>query len=357
MILTLNALFNDAGIISAIIDRVNQTEKDIIYWKKYLQFEQTKSRLFKTYLGTITGVTMGSVIDRNSGKPIRERKTLGSGVGEVAFMGNAYQLDNDRLDTLNELISKFNGAGNGQGAVMNEIINYLADDIRQVTLAPHKRMDYVVGQLRSTGKATVKIGDNAQGIEMIDMELPVIHYKPAVGNKDTIIDYIKEKVEELRSTVGTFAVMEMNRKTFNSRIVNTSSFTNAYKMILGSSEIAVAGGLITDVMANQLLVGIGLPTIRIVEEYVVKEDGTSINTFADDRIALLPSDNLGKMMFHTPYEITDPIPSKSYSNLEGGHFISTQRTEEGRFIEFGAEWIPNLKNPNKIAIIDTSLLV
>jgi hypothetical protein len=357
MILTLNALFNDAVIVSAIIDRVNQTEKDTIYWKKYLKFEQSKSRLFKTYLGTITGVTMGSVIDRNSGKPTRERKTLGSGVGEVAFMGNSFQLDNDRLDTLNELISKFNGAGNGQAVVMTEIIEYIADDIRQATLAPHKRMDFILGQLRSTGTASVKVGDNAQGVELLDMVLPVIHLKPEAGVKSNLINYIKEKVEELRYTVGVFSVMEMNRKTFNNRIANTSSFQNAYKMILGSAEIAVSGGLITDAMANSLLIGIGLPAIQIVEEYVTKEDGSVVCTFADDRISLLPSQDLGKMMWHTPYESTDPIPTKSYTTLEGGQFISTQRTEEGRFVEYGCEWIPNLTNPNKIVIIDTSLLV
>lgn len=356
MILTLNTLFNDSNIISAIIDRVNQTEKDTIYWKRYLDFEQTNSRLFKTYLGTVTGVTMGSIIDKNSGKPIRERKTLGSGVGEVAVMGNAWQLDNDRLDTLKSLLDKYNSKGSNQVSVLNEIIDFLADDIRQATLAPHKRMDYVLGQLRSTGKASVKFADNPQGVELLDMELPVIYKVAQAADKDNLVNYIKAQVESLRASVGKFAVMEMTRSTFNNRIANTAAFQNAYKMILGSSEIAVNGGLITDAMANELLIGIGLPAIRLVEEYVVKEDDTSVNTFADDKIALLTDTKLGKMKWHTPYEITDPIPNKVYSQLEGGHFISTSRTEEGRFVEYMAEWIPDLKSPNKIAIIDTSQL-
>ncbi len=150
--------------------------------------------------------------------------------------------------------------------------------------------------------------------------------------------------------------MEMSRSTFNKRIANTKAFQNAYKMILGSSEIAVNGGLITDTMASQLLTGIGLPAIRLVEEYVVDENGNSVNTFADERIALLPDVKLGKMMWHTPYEVTDPVPNKVYTQLEGGHFITTERTNEGRFVEYMAEWIPNIKNPNKIAIVDTSKL-
>jgi len=91
MVLTLEKLFNDNLVVKAVIDRLIQTQADTIYWQRYLDFEQTPSRLFKTYFGTVTGVTMGSVIDKNSRKPLKGRKNLGSGVGEVAVLGNAYQ--------------------------------------------------------------------------------------------------------------------------------------------------------------------------------------------------------------------------------------------------------------------------
>jgi hypothetical protein len=110
MVLTLDKLFNDPNIVKAIIDRVMQTRLDTIYWKRYLDFEQTMSRTFKTYLGTVTGVTAGSIIDRNSNKPIRERRALGQGYGEVAYLGDRYQMDNDRLDQLKSLIDKYNQA-------------------------------------------------------------------------------------------------------------------------------------------------------------------------------------------------------------------------------------------------------
>jgi len=352
MVLTLDKLFNDPMVIKAVIDRVNQTTLDTVFWKRYLDFEQSNSRLFKTYFGTVTGVTMGSIISKNGKKPLRERRNLGSGTGEVAPIGNRYQMDNDRLDMVKTLIDKFNAAGAGQPAVMTEIINYIADDIRQCTLAPHKRMDYVVGLLRSTGTASVNIANNKDGIELIDIVLPVIEKKPASTDKATLVTYIQKQVQSLKATIGTFSVMEMTQTTFNNRIATCTEFQSMYKMILGSSELAVSGGLLSAAMANQLLVGIGLPPIRIVEEYVVKEDGTSVNTFADDRIALLISDKIGKMVWHQPYEVTDPVPNKVYTGLEGGHFISTQRTDEGRFTEYMAEWMPNIANPNKIVIIN-----
>lgn len=349
MVLTLELLFNDASVIKAVIDRVMQTKWDTVYWKRYLDFEQTISRTFKTYLGTVTGVTAGSVIDKNSNKPIRQRRSLGSGTGEVAYLGDKYQLDNDRLDTLKSLIDKYNQAKTGeQTMALNNIINYIVDDLRQVLLAPHKRMDLVVGSLRSTGKAEVKLADNPEGIELIDIELPFVFKTPLVGDKSNFITYLKKEIEALKATLGVFSVMEMSRSSFNNYIVGSAEFGANYKMLFGSSELAASGGLITDAMANQVFTGIGLPPIRIVEEYVAMADGSVKQIFADKRVTLLQADKIGKMMWHEPYEVTDPVPGKTYTRSEGGMYISQVRTEEGRFMEYGCEWIPNIGAPNKI---------
>lgn len=349
MVLTLELLFNDPSVIKAVIDRVMQTKWDTIYWKKYLDFEQTMSRTFKTYLGTVTGVTAGSVIDRNAQKPIRQRRALGSGIGEVAYLGDRYQMDNDRLDTLKALIDKYNiSKTSDQSMALNNIINYIVDDLRQVLLAPHKRMDIVMGALRSTGKAEVKLADNPEGIELIDIELPVKAITPLVGDKASFITYLKKQIAELAATIGMFSVMEMSQLTFDSYILGSAEFLTNYKMIFGGAELASSGGLMTEAMANQLFTGIGLPPVRIVKEYVALNDGTNKQLFADKRITLLPTDKIGKMMWHEPYEASDPIPGKTYTRSEGGMYISQVRTEEGRFMEYGAEWIPNIGAPNKI---------
>lgn len=357
MKLTLETLFNDPDVVKAIIDRNIAAQEDEIFWKRYLDFEETKSRVFKTYLGTVTGVTAGSVIDRNSEKPLRQRKSLGSGYGEVAYLGDRYQMDNDRLDMVKSLIDKFNSARTSeQAAAMNAILDYIYDDFRQLRLAPHKRMDLIVGSLRSDGKASVRNADNPNGIELIDMTLPVERITPAASDKDNFITYLKSRIEALRPTLGRFAVMEMSRATFNKNIVGAKEFANTYKMILGGAQVALAGGLITDTMTNQVFSGIGLPPIRIIDDMVAGPDGTGIPVFKDDRITLLPQDKIGKMMWHEPYEISDPVPNKTYTRLEGGMWISNWRTEEGRFNEYGAEWIPNFTAPNRIAILDLSTM-
>ena len=358
MYLTVQTLLNDPEIVRAVIDRVQALRLDTIFWKKHLDFEETRSRTFKTYLGAVTGVTAGSVIDRNSNKPLRERKSLGSGYGEVAYLGDRYQMDNDRLDMLQELVNKFNQARTAdQNAALNDIINYIVDDYRQVLLAPHKRMDLVDGELRSTGKASVKVDDNPQGIEMLDIELPVHKVTPNTGDKPNFVAYLMNLVVELRTKFGNFTSMEMSRKTFIKSIVGSSDFGEFYKQSFDQREVQISAGLMSSEMATTIFRGLGLPPIVINEDMVELIDGTMKPVFADNRISLFTTAKQGKMKWHTPYEITDPVPGKTYTRSEGGMYISNIRTDEGRFMEYGCEWIPEYTNPNKIVILDLDTML
>ena len=356
--MTVQTLLNDPEIVKAVIDRVQALRLDTIFWKKHLDFEETKSRVFKTYLGTVTGVTAGSVIDRNSNKPLRERKSLGSGYGEVAYLGDRYQMDNDRLDMLQELVTKFNNARPAdQQRALNDIINYIVDDYRQVLLAPHKRMDLVDGALRSDGKATVKVDDNPQGIAMLDMELPVHRITPTTGDKSNFIKYLMEQVVELRTKFGMFVSMEMSRKTFIKSIVGSKDFGEFYKQSFAQKEVQLSSGLMSSEMATTIFQGLGLPPIVINEDLVELADGTMKQVFKDNRISLFTTAKQGKMRWHTPYEITDPVPGKNYTRSEGGMYISNVRTDEGRFMEYGCEWIPEYTAPNKIVILDLDTML
>lgn len=358
MYLTVQTLLNDPEIVRAVIDRVQALRLDVIFWKKHLDFEETKSRVFKSYLGTVTGVTAGSVIDRNSNKPLRERKSLGSGVLEVAYLGDRYQMDNDRLDMLQELVTKFNNARTAdQQRALNDIINYIVDDMRQVMLAPHKRIDLVDGDLRSDGKASVKVDDNPQGVELLDIELPVNRVTPTTGDKDHFVAYLMNQIVELRTKFGMFVSMEMSRKTFINSIVGSKDFGEFYKQSFAQREVQISSGLMSSQMATTIFQGLGLPPIVINEDMVELADGTMKQVFKDNRISLFTTAKQGKMRWHTPYEITDPVPGKTYTRSEGGMYISNVRTDEGRFMEYGCEWIPEYTNPNKIVIFDLDTML
>lgn len=205
MNLTIQTLFTDPQIVNAVIDRVLQTRLDRIYWQQYGSFLETKTRVFKTYLGTVTGVMAGSIIGKNDQKPIRERRSLGSGYTEIAYLGDRYQMDIERLSQLQDILDKFNAANTAdQRTILNEIIDFIFDDYRQILLAPHKRMDIVVGELLMTGKAKVHLADNKENIEVLDIDLPFHFITPEASEKDKFISYLKEQIEALKVKYGFF---------------------------------------------------------------------------------------------------------------------------------------------------------
>lgn len=357
MNLTIQTLFSDPMIVNAVIDRVLQTRQDRIYWQQYGSFLETKTRVFKTYLGTVTGVMAGSIIGKNGQKPIRERRSLGSGYTEIAYLGDRYQMDIERLSQLQDILDKFNAANTAdQRTILNEIIDFIYDDYRQILLAPHKRMDIVTGELLMTGKAKVHLADNKENIELLDIDLPFKFLKPEVAVRTTFISYLKEQIEALKAKYGVFSKMIMSRGTFNKNIVGSKEFGETFKMILGSNQFYVSGGLITSQMASSVFSGIGLPTIEIKEDYVENQNGENVQIYADDRITLLQSDNVMRMRHHRPYVMTDPVPGRNYSQSEGQMSICNYRDEEGRYMEYTAEWIPEFIAPNKIVNIDLSTM-
>ncbi len=360
MMLTIETLFNDPNIVSAVINRVQQTHTDVIYWKQYLDFKRTTTRVFKDYIGTVTGVMAGSINSRYGEKQIRERRNIGSGYGEIAYLGDRYQISIDRLSELQDLIDKYNVAKPAdQNAALKEIVDFIYDDFRQILLAAHKRMDLIVGSLIMTGKANVKNKDNrkdADAADLLEIDLPFKFITPEAAVKDKFISYLQEQLNQLKAAYGVFSKMIMTRSTFARTIVGSPELGDKFKMILGQREMLASANLISSDLASQVFTGIGLPAIEIKEDYVIDQQGINQQVYADDRITLLQQDKIGHMRFHTPYEAVDPIPGRTYSKSEGEMLISQVRDDKGRYLEYTAEWIPQIASPNRMVNFDLSIM-
>lgn len=357
MRLTIQTLFNDPSIVGAVIDRVLQQRLDTIYWRQYGDFQEARTRVFKTYLGTVTGVRAGSIIGKNDQKPLRERPNMGSGYTEIAYLGDRYQMDIDRLSELQDLLDKFNVANTAdQRTILNEIVDFIMDDYRQILLAPHKRMDLVVGELLMTGKSSVYMADNTDNSKILDIDLPFNFITPAVGDKNNFITYLQRQIEQLKAKYGMFEKMVMTRSTFVKNIIGSSEFGEHFKMILGERQMYLSTGLITSPVASQVFQGIGLPAIEIKEDYVENQNDENVQVYADDRITLLRTDKVMKMRHHRTYRSTDPVPGRNYSTADGQMLICNYNDEEGRYMEYNAEWVPEFTAPNKIVNFDLSTM-
>lgn len=356
MLLTIDLLLSNPQIVRAVIDRsiVTATEADRVHWRDYLDYDSANpDGTFKTFIGNQTGVIIGTFIDRYSNKPIRKRHSLGSGVGEVACLGEAYQMTNDRLEKLQILIDTYNRTQNA--AVINEIVDFLVDDFRQCALAPHKAFDKMNADLRFTGTTKVAANPNNEGITIDDITIPINKIVAAITDKNNMLTFIRNNVvNALRPKGCTFARMEMNLNTFHKRILGSSEFKDTYKLSVGQNRVSPFN-LLTPELVNPVLTVAGIPPIAIREEWIQMKDDESVNVVPDDKISFVPAGKIGRLMTKRPYEMVDPVPGKQYTPLEDGRmFIASKRTDEGRFMEYGMEGIVSIEKPTKMAILDLS---
>ena len=191
---------------------------------------------------------------------------------------------------------------------------------------------------------------------MLDVDLPFKFLTPEAAAKSKFVTYLQQELEKLKAKYGVFQKMIMSRGTFVKNIIGSSEFGDKFKMQLSANEMYLSTGLISSALASNIFTGIGLPAIEIKEDYVETQNGENVQIYADDHITLLRSDNVLRMRHHRPYVMTDPVPGRNYSQSEGQMSICNYRDEEGRYMEYTAEWIPEFIAPNKIVNIDLSTM-
>ncbi|MBQ3765899.1 MAG: hypothetical protein II874_04100 [Bacteroidales bacterium] len=360
MIYTIDNILANPVFMNVVINRalVTLTDQDRIDWPDYLDPLPTNpDGTFKTFSGNQTAVIIGSFIDKNANKPVRKRHAMAKGQGEVGSLGEAYQMDNDRLDRLQELVETLNRLGRQED--MEAVVNFLVDDFRQCALAPHKRMDLMLNDLKFSGQASVRSKADENGVKINTITLPFKTGKnklvPVAGNKSTFISYLINAIPTLRLAGCDATIMEMNRFTFTKCILGCQEFKDNFLTKVANFEVGHSISLISPNIVNDVFASLQIPyRIKLKEVYINMQDGSAINAVPNYKISLLPGEKIGNLRHHTPYELKDRIPGKAYTEQDYGMFIATERTKEGRFMEYGCDWIVDINRSNRMGLIDCS---
>ena len=133
---TMVGILEESKAFQLLIDKIKEVFEQPI-WKKYLTDKFTLSLDWRAIMGVMENSPAASVIDFSSGKPIAVRPTASKLSGELATMGNKYQMTKRELREMLELqenIGKF-------GITTTDLINFLFPDIQRATLGPHKQID------------------------------------------------------------------------------------------------------------------------------------------------------------------------------------------------------------------------
>lgn len=351
MNLTIETLLSDPRIVTAIIDRTFQAEKDKINWPRYLKAHDAKGETFATYFGTVASVAAGSMTDRYGRKKLRARRNIGSGVGTVGSFGDAFQMDNKTLDDVLLLINKYNETKNNK--FITEIVDFLIDDFRDVVMAPMIAIDKLIGEARSRGVYHIDIN----GKDGEDIALPVRKVIASSEDLGSCVSWFRKLLKSHKDQFGNaYSLMQMTRNTFDEKIASSSEFVNAFSLKFGNIGINPMN-IITPELATTYFKGAGIKLdIEIVDESMTLANGSQYEAFADNAICLLPNTGLlGTLEYYKSNNWFDPVPGKKYTEAHNGAvLISSSRTDEGRFLEYEMNAAPNLSAPQKIAVLDVS---
>ncbi|MBR5043007.1 MAG: hypothetical protein IKX67_07175 [Bacteroidales bacterium] len=360
MVYTIDSILANPVFMTIVINRamVTLSDTDRVDWPEYLDpLPANPDGTFKTYSGNQTAVIVGSFIDRNANKPVRKRRSMTKGYGEVGSLGESYQMDNDRLDRLQVLVDTLNRLGRQED--MEAVINFLVDDFRQCALAPEKRMDLMLNDLKFTGEASIrsKVDDNGVKINTITLPFKTGKNKivPIASDKNKFFSLLINAIPTLRQYGCDATILEMNRFTFTNAILACAEFKDFFRSKVSNVEIDASTKLLPPSIVNNVFESLQIPyRIKLKDVYITKQDGTAFNAVPNWAISLLPTGKIGNLRHRRPYELSDRIPTKAYTERDNGLFIATERTKEGRFMEYGCDWIVDVNQSNRMGLIDCS---
>lgn len=327
---------------SAFIDERMKLSTYAPAWEREMDTDYSASKSFNEYVGEYSAAFAASVIEKNASKPLQNMPNLGQITGVLGRYGDLFQMDNDRLDHVLYLEDRYrNRAGNmtseQKKTEFNKVLKYLFEPFERAAVAPHKRIDQLYYGGLSTGKLTVTLTNNPNGVQWdLDLGVPTVNLASTsviwstTGTSKPIQD-ITARVLAMRAAGKNVVKIQMNNTTFQ-KMASSTSFNGIFSIEIGKTRVSPSG-IVTKDMVNQYLEAAGMPPIEIVDVFILQSNGTAVNAFADDRVVFRTEAAAAKLIIADPLESKDPHPNKVYSTWKD-NLISQYRTENGRFVEY-----------------------
>lgn len=347
---TFSQLMDDGKLFKAFVDQVMRNTTYVPIWKQFMNWEYTPTLTFQAYMANSKAATIGSVINFGSGKPVRERPTIGQLSGTLGQIGDVFQMDALTIRKVLELEERI---ARGESNV-NELFNFIYGDFEKAIIAPHKRLDHWVLSGMSTGQIAVTLANNPDGVQfVVDLGITTYHAVTAAWSTSTTT---QTPLTDIRTVMDSRRVLGqipttayMSRNTFNKMIKATEM--GVYSLELRSQKVNPLNYLTVE-QINTTFSAIGLPNIVLIEAPMLLPDGTVVYPFADDRVVFTNGQPLGTMQYSYAVEQRAPRAGKSYAVVDNV-LVATSETNEGRFLEYELNAFPAFEAYSQIAIMHT----
>lgn len=354
---TIAGLLSDSKAFQFLMDNaVEQFEAPI--WNKYLTEKFSLSLDWRGILAVMENSPAASVIDFSSGKPIATRPGVSKINGELASLGNKYQMSKRDVRDLLELQDNVGKMGI---SVVN-IIDFLIPDIKRATVGPHKTIDRLLLEAMSTGVMTLTAANNPKGVIWnssldwgVEQTFASVIWSVATKTSMKPVTDIKAKVKAGIAKGRKYSTVKMSSATFDI-MVQSDEFVNSFKAQLGAFT-QVSNVLLAPETVSVLFRGVGLPEIEIIDYpvQVEKKDGTytTILPFADNRVTFAIDNNFGQMLYTYANEERRPSAGKSYSKAMNVLLSKFSDNDGNEFTEGEFNAFPVINAANTMSIMKT----
>lgn len=333
-----------------------------LWYEQYFTMAPVQSTL--TYEGIIGASRIeaaASVVDRDSQTPLRSRSELSKFSGEIPAIKEAFKMkESDYRSFLMMQALNVDDA-----TKRTQLLNLLYGDIQKVGSAAHKRLDIMALEAVSTGKISLSITNNPDGLVLansIDLLMPAgnksnstVSWDDATNAKP-ITDF-DAVVTAARNVGRSFAKVLMTKTLFAKlrkakEVVDTmTAFFYGPKPGGAFNPVAVS----TLDRINEYLTANQLPVIELVDEAIgIESDGiiSAIRPFSDNNVSFIPAGNLGTIRNAIAIEQMRPVDKVSYATYKSALISKWSDNEpfaEWTKVEFNA--IPALDAIDGIFIL------
>lgn len=318
-------------MIDTRLEKFNQP-----WYSKYFSFALPQISLtYTTVLGNSTITPAASFVTRDGETPLRSRETLQSLTGKIPPIKVMRDLDEEKYRNYMVLQDMKAIKDNEK---KNQALKLIWDDLKYVTEAVDKRLDYTVAEALSTGTITITADNNPDGIVVgtIELEMPEENKVNAsvawsdAANSKPITD-ITNLVNGAYAKGKTFAKMLIDNTAFL-QFMKSKEVKDTVGTFFGLSAAARNSQTapLTSDRINEYMTAAKLPIFEIVDIRVpIEKDGevSILQPFKAANIAFIPDGNLGEIKNALAMEEMKPVEHVTY-NKKGRTLISKWSNNE-----------------------------
>ena len=320
------------SITVRVVEKFNDDKRQPSYlYKRMLTPTYNASGKWDT-LSINNQLVMADVIAMDSSIPLKSRPAISKASGDIPKVGIELTLNERQLTDLDTLIA--------QGGTQQQIVNVLFNDLPKVIGGVLERNERIFLEGLSTGVAVVDTDNEGTGIR--------IDYGYAAANKRGVATVWSNTAAATPVTdiQKLLDVADGNGDVITKVLMDNTALAGLVANAETKGNFAFLGGMSTTAaniptLGKSQVVnmfrekwGVDLEIVNRTVKYQIDKTVTNLKPWADGRIVLLGSDNVGNLEYSRLAEQNHPVEGVSYQTADGYILVSKYRENRPSLREF-----------------------